>query len=107
MSREDYDSISASVQAKAARLHLRFRLPSKHAFSRYRQCEGFSSVNLHRSFLHLSTGRLSQMPLELVFAIAAVGAQHRFEAESALSLIYAAKSIMNARHYHCQKIVQN
>ncbi|KAL7944053.1 hypothetical protein V8C42DRAFT_327608 [Trichoderma barbatum] len=95
MSPQDYDQISLSVQNNAALLPLHFQLPSKHTLSRY--IEGFSSFNLHRPFLHLSTTRLSQMPLELVFAVAAMGAQYRFEAESALSLYYAAKSIIDAR----------
>ncbi|UKZ78489.1 hypothetical protein TrVFT333_006229 [Trichoderma virens FT-333] len=95
MSPQEYDLISASVQDNAALLPLQFQLPSKHTFSRY--IEGFSSFNLHRPFLHLSATRLSQMPLELVFAVAAMGAQYRFEAESALSLYYAAKSIIDAR----------
>ncbi|KAL7931875.1 hypothetical protein V8C35DRAFT_308781 [Trichoderma chlorosporum] len=95
MSSLDYDQISASVQNSAALLPLHFQLPSKHTLSRY--IEGFSSFNLHRPFLHLSTKRLSEMPLELVFAMAAMGAQYRFEAESALSLYYAAKSIMDAK----------
>ncbi|RFU74870.1 transcription factor ste12 [Trichoderma arundinaceum] len=95
MSREDYDQIAASVRNNAALLPLDFQFPSKHTFSRY--IEGFSSFNLHRPFLHLSTRRLSHMSLELVFAIAAMGAQYRFEAESALSLYYAAKSIIDAR----------
>jgi hypothetical protein len=95
MSREAYDKISASVRDVAAILPLGFQFPSKHTFSRY--IEGYSSFNLHRPFLHLSTRRLSQMPLELVFAIGAMGAQYRFEAESALALYYAAKSIIDAR----------
>lgn len=95
MSREDYDQISASARDNAALLPLQFQFPTKHTFSRY--IEGFSSFNLHRPFLHLSTTRLSQMPLELVFAMAAMGAQYRFEAESALSLYYAAKSIIDAK----------
>ncbi|KAM0255531.1 hypothetical protein ACHAQJ_005678 [Trichoderma viride] len=95
MSREAYDKIAASARDNAALLPLDFQFPSKHTFSRY--IEGFSSFNMHRPFLHLSTRRLSQMPLELVFAIGAMGAQYRFEAESALSLYYAAKSIIDAR----------
>ncbi|PNP57511.1 hypothetical protein THARTR1_02509 [Trichoderma harzianum] len=95
MSPQDYNLISASVQDNAALLPLQFQLPSKHTLSRY--IEGFSGFNLHRPFLHLSTTGLSQMPLELVFAMAAMGAQYRFEAESALSLYYAAKSIIDAR----------
>lgn len=95
ISRESYDHISASVRENAAILPLSFQLPSRHTFSRY--IEGFSSFNLHRPFLHLSTRALSQMPLELAFAIAAMGAQYRFEAESALSLYYAAKSMIDAK----------
>ncbi|KAL9473355.1 hypothetical protein ACSS6W_007735 [Trichoderma asperelloides] len=95
MSRDAYDLVSARVQDNAALLPLDFQLPSKHTFSRY--IEGFSSFNLHRPFLHLSTKNLSQMPLELVFSIAAMGAQYRFEAESALSLYYAAKSLIDIK----------
>lgn len=95
MTSQDYDEISLSVREHAANLPLDFQLPSKHTMSRY--IEGYSSFNLHQPFLHLSTTRFGQMPLELVFAIAAMGAQYRFEAESALSLYYAAKSIIDAR----------
>lgn len=95
MSRDAYDLVSARAQDSIALLPLDFQLPSKHTFSRY--IEGFSSFNLHRPFLHLSTKNLSHMPLELVFSIAAMGAQYRFEAESALSLYYAAKSLIDIK----------
>ncbi|KAL7812750.1 hypothetical protein V8C26DRAFT_174702 [Trichoderma gracile] len=95
MTSQDYDQISQSAKENAAILPFDFQLPSKHTLSRY--IEGYSSFNLHRPFLHLSTTRFGQMPLELVFAIAAMGAQYRFEAESALSLYYAAKSIIDVR----------
>lgn len=95
MSRDAYDLIAARAQDSIALLPLDFQLPSKHTFSRY--IEGFSSFNLHRPFLHLSTKNLSHMPLELVFSIAAMGAQYRFEAESALSLYYAAKSLIDIK----------
>ncbi|KAK1239964.1 hypothetical protein MKX08_007406 [Trichoderma sp. CBMAI-0020] len=95
MSRDSYDLVSARAQESIALLPLDFQLPSKHTFSRY--IEGFSSFNLHRPFLHLSTKYLSDMPLELVFSIAAMGAQYRFEAESALSLYYAAKSLIDIK----------
>ncbi|KAL6855626.1 hypothetical protein J3F83DRAFT_753753 [Trichoderma novae-zelandiae] len=95
MTGQDYHQISLSAQENAAILPLDFQLPSKHTLSRY--IEGYSSFNLHRPFLHLSTTNFGQMPLELVYAIAAMGAQYRFEAESALSLYYAAKSIIGVR----------
>ncbi|PTB63103.1 hypothetical protein BBK36DRAFT_1171905 [Trichoderma citrinoviride] len=95
MTSQDYDQISLSAQENAAILPLDFQLPSKHTLSRY--IEGYSSWNLHRPFLHLSTTSFGQMPLELVFAIAAMGAQYRFEPEAAVSLYYAAKSVIDVR----------
>jgi hypothetical protein len=95
MSRNAYDLVAARARDNIALLPLDFQLPSKHTFSRY--IEGFSTFNLNRPFLHLSTKNLSDMPLELVFSIAAMGAQFRFEAESALSLYYAAKSLIDIK----------
>ncbi|PTB75130.1 hypothetical protein M440DRAFT_1357997 [Trichoderma longibrachiatum ATCC 18648] len=95
MTSQDYDRICLSVKENAAILPLDFQLPSRLTLSRF--VEGYSSFNLHRPFLHLSITRFGQMPLELVFAIAAMGAQYRFEAESALSLYHAATSIIDAR----------
>ncbi|KAK7531274.1 uncharacterized protein J3D65DRAFT_637101 [Phyllosticta citribraziliensis] len=69
-----------------------FTLPSRHALTRYLSGY-FHSFQDHLPFLHVPTFRLDDCAPELVLAIAAVGAQHRFENHNGLLLFDAARSI--------------
>jgi hypothetical protein len=54
------------------------QLPSKHALTRYFQSYA-DGLHKHFPMLHMPTYKISEAPPELTLAIAAVGAQYRFE----------------------------
>ncbi|RDW64475.1 uncharacterized protein DSM5745_09886 [Aspergillus mulundensis] len=69
-----------------------FVLPSRHALTRY--ISGyFDGFHNHLPFMHVHTFSLAECALEFILAIAAVGAQYRFESHVGLSLFDAAKAV--------------
>lgn len=76
-----------------------FLLPSRHALTRYITSffEGFHS---HMNFIHLPTWNVSTTPLELLLAIATVGAQYCFEHKVSQRLFFAGKAILMERITH-------
>ena len=69
-----------------------FVLPSRHALSRFISgC--FGGFHNHLPFIHLPTFNLLECAPEFILAIAAVGAQYRFESHVGLSLFVAAKAV--------------
>ncbi|KAF4537439.1 C2H2 transcription factor [Lasiodiplodia theobromae] len=69
-----------------------FVLPSRHTLTRY--VSGyFHGFHDHLPFLYLPTFRLDECAPELFLAIAAVGAQHRFENQNGLKLFDAARAV--------------
>lgn len=70
-----------------------FVLPSRHALTRYITSffEGFHS---HMNFIHVPSWSVSTTPLELLLAIATVGAQYCFEHKVSKKLFFAAKAIL-------------
>lgn len=69
-----------------------FQLPSRHTLSRF--LEGFiNGFHEHLPFLHLPTISAVAMAPELLLALAAVGAQYRFESHRGNGLWYAAKAV--------------
>ncbi|EXJ79406.1 hypothetical protein A1O3_08908 [Capronia epimyces CBS 606.96] len=73
-----------------------FALPSRHALTRYLNAY-FDSFHPHLPFIHAPTFEVSTCNLELVLAIAAAGAQYRFEHQKSITLFFAAKSILQER----------
>lgn len=87
----DYATFVESVQTSHVLLPGQFRMPSRHALSRY--LEGFSSgVSKHLPFLHLPSTRISKVPLDLMLAMVSIGAQYRYERQPAVELYKAAKA---------------
>lgn len=69
-----------------------FVLPSRHTLSRF--LEGYiSGFHEHLPFLHLPTISAGAVAPELLLALAAVGAQYRFESHRGNGLWYAAKAV--------------
>lgn len=69
-----------------------FQLPSRHTLSRF--LEGYiNGFHEHLPFLHLPTISSTTMAPELLLALAAIGAQYRFESHRGNELWYAAKAI--------------
>ncbi|KAI0118411.1 amidase signature domain-containing protein [Nemania sp. FL0031] len=73
-----------------------FRLPSRHSLTRY-ITSYFEGFHLHMPFIHVYTWRISDYPLELVLAIATMGAQYCFESRVSERLFYAGKAVLMER----------
>ncbi|RMZ92565.1 hypothetical protein DV736_g139, partial [Chaetothyriales sp. CBS 134916] len=70
-----------------------FIAPSRHSLSRY--LAGYiSGFHEHLPFIHVPTLSVSTSAPELVLALAAVGAQYRFENSRGIELFYAAKAVV-------------
>ncbi|PWY67915.1 C2H2 transcription factor [Aspergillus heteromorphus CBS 117.55] len=66
--------------------------PSRHALSRF--LGGYmTNFHYHYPFMHVPTLDLDSMPLHLIFAMAAVGAQYCREPEASMSLYKVAKAV--------------
>jgi hypothetical protein len=73
-----------------------FQLPTGLSLSRYIRgyVDGFHE---HLPFLHIQSMSASTSSIELLLAMAAVGAQYCFESEKGVSLFHAARAIANER----------
>lgn len=92
VSGQDYRTIQNRLQDFAGVLPNDFVLPTRHTLSRY--FEGYiTGFNQHLPFLHIPSFSASKFVPELVLAIAAVGAQYRFESARGNKLWYAAKAV--------------
>ena len=70
-----------------------FIAPSRHSLSRY--LAGYiSGFHEHLPFIHVPTLSVAASAPELVLALAAVGAQYRFENSRGIELFYAAKVVV-------------
>jgi hypothetical protein len=70
-----------------------FIAPSRHSLSRY--LAGYiSGFHEHLPFIHVPTLSVANSAPELVLALAAVGAQYRFENSRGIELFYAAKAVV-------------
>jgi hypothetical protein len=92
ISGEDHRQIQSNLKEFGCVLPENFSLPSRHTLSRF--FEGYiSGFHQHLPFLHIPTFSVSRCAPELFLAIAAVGAQYRFESTKGNKLWYAAKSV--------------
>ncbi|EXJ71956.1 uncharacterized protein A1O5_04458 [Cladophialophora psammophila CBS 110553] len=67
--------------------------PSRHSLSRY--LAGYvNGFHEHLPFIHVPTLQVAGSAPELVLALAAVGAQYRFENSRGIELFYAAKAVV-------------
>jgi hypothetical protein len=70
-----------------------FIAPSKHSLSRY--LAGYiNGFHEHLPFMHIPTLSVASIAPELVLALAAVGAQYRFENKRGIEIFYAAKAVV-------------
>ncbi|KAH7323917.1 hypothetical protein BKA65DRAFT_511694 [Rhexocercosporidium sp. MPI-PUGE-AT-0058] len=92
VSGQDYRTIQNKLKGFTDILPDDFVLPTRHTLSRY--FEGYiTGFNQHLPFLHIPSFSVSKFVPELVLAIAAVGAQYRFESARGNKLWYAAKAV--------------
>ncbi|KAL5615425.1 hypothetical protein BROUX41_005471 [Berkeleyomyces rouxiae] len=88
----DYDAVKAKVLDFNSVLPSDFIFPSRHTLIRY--LHGYVlGINDNLPILHLPTLHTTLMAPELLLAVAAVGAQYRFEPHRSYSLWYAAKAV--------------
>lgn len=73
-----------------------FKLPSRLALCRYISAY-INGFHEHMPFLHIPTMSVDTCSLELILAIAAVGAQYTFEGEKGVDLFNASRAIANRR----------
>ncbi|KAK7403270.1 hypothetical protein QQX98_010961 [Neonectria punicea] len=76
-----------------------FRLPSRHALTRY-VTSYFEGFHTHLVFIHVHTWRVLDSPLELVLSIAALGAQYCLEHRNSERLFHAGKAVLFERLFH-------
>lgn len=96
LSSEDRHNVRAKLADFASVVPPDFQLPSRLALSRYiaAYINGFHE---HLPFLHLATMTIESCSLELILAMAAVGAQYCFEGEKGVELFNASQSIAAQR----------
>lgn len=80
-----------------------FRLPSRHALTRYLQSYA-DTFHKHFPMIHLPSYSIEQSPPELSLALTAVGAQYRFEYSNGLRLYSKARAITWERIRGCQNL---
>ena len=88
----DYQHLNVQLECFSDVIPSDFVLPSRIALSRYlfRYARGFHE---HLPFIHIPTLKIHAASLELILAIAAVGANYCFEESRAVQLYRAAKAV--------------
>jgi hypothetical protein len=96
VSSEDREKIAEKMREFTLVVPTDFKLPSRLAFTRYiaAYINGFHE---HMPFLHIPTMSIDTCSIELILAMAAVGAQYTFEGEKVVELFNASRSIANHR----------
>ena len=96
ITQQDWDCLFAEVQKISSTLPPGFFLPSRHTLTRY-IATYFSGFHRHLPFIHLPTFSGVNCPLELILAMATIGAQSAFDHENAVMLFRASFAIIQER----------
>lgn len=88
--------LKGTIECSSHLLDPSFRLPSRHALTRY-ITSFFDGFHPHMPFIHLPTWQILDHPTDLVFGIAAVGAQYCFEKKVSKQLFFAGKALLMDR----------
>ena len=92
ITRSDWDAINQAFDDFQYILPTQVQLPSRNSLSRY--ISAFrSGFHQHMPFLHFPTFSINRCAMELLLAIAAVGAHYRFEPEVGAQLFGASEAI--------------
>ncbi|RMZ40954.1 hypothetical protein CA14_001421 [Aspergillus flavus] len=91
-----WDRLFAQVQFFSPLLPPEFVLQSRHTLTRYLGTY-FSGFHRHLPFLHIPTFSLERCPVELILAMAVIGAQSNFEYDNARILFEASYVIVQER----------
>uniref|UniRef100_A0A0D2Y768 Xylanolytic transcriptional activator regulatory domain-containing protein n=1 Tax=Fusarium oxysporum (strain Fo5176) TaxID=660025 RepID=A0A0D2Y768_FUSOF len=73
-----------------------FCVPSRHALTRY-VTSFFGGFHTHMPFIHIPTWQINDHSPELIFGIAAIGAQYCFESRASERLFFAGKALLMER----------
>ncbi|KAF4966901.1 hypothetical protein FSARC_5465 [Fusarium sarcochroum] len=94
ISPQEYRDLAQRLASLTRTVPHPFTMPSRHTLSRY--LEGyFRGFHSHMPMLHVVSLTLESMGPELVLALAAVGALHRFEHAKGIELYHVAKVLIN------------
>ncbi|CAM1510774.1 Fc.00g082870.m01.CDS01 [Cosmosporella sp. VM-42] len=105
ISAEEYRILMAKLQPWEGVLSNGFSLPSRHTLSRF--LDGcIHGLLEHLPCVHVPTLSIEDASIELVLAMAAIGAEFRFDKTRALDLFYAARAIiMSPMPPQCQQSI--
>ncbi|RMX97444.1 hypothetical protein D0867_12776, partial [Hortaea werneckii] len=90
---EQRSMLKGTIQCFSHLLDPSFRLPSRHALTRY-VTSFFEGFHPHMPFIHLPTWQILDHPTDLMLGIAAVGAQYCFEKKVSEQLFCAGKALL-------------
>ncbi|KAF4997474.1 hypothetical protein FGRMN_3838 [Fusarium graminum] len=90
---EQRSKIKASIDDSAHLLDPSFCVPSRHALTRY-LTSFFGGFHTHMPFIHIPTWQITEHSPELIFGIAAIGAQYCFESKASDRLFFAGKALV-------------
>ncbi|KAF4420091.1 hypothetical protein F53441_14403 [Fusarium austroafricanum] len=96
---EQRSKLKASIKDHAHLLDPAFCVPSRHALTRY-VTSFFGGFHTHMPFIHEPTWQINDHSPELIFGIAAIGAQYCFESRASERLFFAGKALVMERLRH-------
>jgi hypothetical protein len=85
-----------TIQRFSSVLDPSFRLPSRHALTRY-ITSFFRGFHQHLPFIHVPTWNILEHSAETIFGISAIGAQYCFEKKVSEHLFFAGKALLMER----------
>lgn len=91
-----WNHLLAEIQVFDSVLSLSFSFPSRHTMTRY-IATYFSGFHRHLPFLHLPTLSPMKCPVELILAMATIGAQSAFDHDNAIMLFRTSLAIAQTR----------
>ncbi|CAG1983632.1 hypothetical protein SNK03_008898 [Fusarium graminearum] len=93
---EQRSKVKASIQDFSHLLDPTFCVPSRHSLTRY-ITSFFGGFHSHMPFIHVPTWQITEHSPELIFGIAAIGAQYCFERKASERLFFAGKALVLER----------
>ncbi|GAB1195638.1 hypothetical protein APSETT444_004900 [Aspergillus pseudonomiae] len=96
ITQQHWDKVFAQIQVFSPLIPPEFVLQSRHTLTRYLGTY-FSGFHRHLPFLHIPTFSLERCPVELLLAMAVIGAQSNFEHDNARMLFETSYAIVQER----------
>ncbi|RBQ64518.1 hypothetical protein FVER14953_10702 [Fusarium verticillioides] len=93
---EQRSKLKASILDYSHLLDPTFCVPSRHALTRY-VTSFFGGFHTHMPFIHIPTWQINDHSPELIFGIAAIGAQYCFESKVSERLFFSGKALLMER----------